>query len=179
MGPVNVILDRDEASVVAAAQVWAEATAARDGDPDVAPLALSRPLIAKVVGSSARSLLAVARDAEGLVLGFAAVEPLADPDGRRASVRYLGVRPEFWGQGIAGSLLEALRRSLPDQGFTSAELCVYTDNDRAVRTYRRHGWEAQPQIRPHPSSGRREQRYKLTLQNERAALPHGGGGVGS
>jgi ribosomal protein S18 acetylase RimI-like enzyme len=149
--------------VVAAAHIWAEATAARDGDPDVAPLDLSHPLIEKVIDSSARSLLAVARDAEGRALGFAAVEPLAGLDDHRASVRYLGVRPEFWGNGIAGELLNALRRSLPGCGFTTAELYVYTDNARAVRTYRRHGWEAQPQIRRHPISGRYERRYTVNV----------------
>lgn len=125
--------------MVAAAHIWAEATAARDGDPDVASLDLSRPLIEKVIGNSPRSLLAVARDTESRALGFAAVEPLAGPDDERASVRYLGVRPEFWGNGIGGELLKALRGSLSRCGFTSAELYVYVDSDRAIRTYRRHG----------------------------------------
>ena len=58
-----------------AAQIWAEATAARDGDDEVAELAASRPIIQGVLDRSPRSLLLLARTADGTAAGFAAVEP--------------------------------------------------------------------------------------------------------
>lgn len=78
-------------------------------------------------------------------------------------MRYLEVRPEVWGKGVAGTLLKPLRRISPDRAFTPAELYVYTDNERAVQTYRRNGWEPQPEVRRHPFSGQPEQRYALPL----------------
>jgi 2-oxoisovalerate dehydrogenase E1 component alpha subunit len=60
-----------------AAQIWAEATAKRDNDPEIAPLALSRPVIDAVLSSSVRSRLLVAVDTTGHVVGFTAVGPSA------------------------------------------------------------------------------------------------------
>jgi len=59
-----------------AAQIWAEATAARDGHDEVAGLDVSRPVIQGVLDRSSRALLLIARSADGTA-GFAAVEPLA------------------------------------------------------------------------------------------------------
>ena len=62
-----------------AATIWAEATAARDGDAEVAPLSVARPIIQRVIESSPRSLLLVAVDGSDQVVGFAAVAPMAAP----------------------------------------------------------------------------------------------------
>jgi RimJ/RimL family protein N-acetyltransferase len=145
-----------------AAQIWAEATAGRDGDPDVAPLELSRPIIEAVLTASPRSLLLVASDHAWTPVGFAVAEPLSGEE-QAAELRYLGVRPWAWGGGVATELLVALDRELADRGFTRAQLYVYVDNVRSVDLYRRMGWEPQPDVRIHPRSGRHEQRYTRDL----------------
>ena len=87
--------------VDAAAQLWAEATAARDGDDEIAPLDLSRPLIRSVLDSSPRSLLIAADDGDELV-GFAAIEPWAS-ESATAEIRYVGVSPRAWAPGSGDS----------------------------------------------------------------------------
>lgn len=147
-----------------AARIWAEATAARDGDDQVAGLELSRPLIAAVLDSSPRSGLLVARDEQGAPVGFAAIEPVGGKDDAEiADLRYLGVRPSAWGGGVARALLEAIPGWLRDAGFRRAWLDVYLDNDRAVRLYERHGWVQAGEPAPHPRSGRLERRYELIV----------------
>lgn len=145
-----------------AAQIWAEATAGRDGDPDVAPLELSRPIIEAVLTASPRSLLLVACDHAQTPVGFAVTEPLRG-DEHCAELRYLGVRPRAWGGGVATALLVALDHELVARGFTRAQLYVYVDNVRSVDLYRGMGWEPQSDIRVHPRSGRHEQRYTRDL----------------
>lgn len=53
---------RRAADVDAAAQIWAEATAARDSEHEVASLDISRPLIQTVLDRSDRALLLIARE---------------------------------------------------------------------------------------------------------------------
>lgn len=72
---------------------------------------------------------------------------------------------------MAGTLLKALRRTSPDRAFTPAELYVYTDNERAVQTYRRNGWEPQPKVRRHPFAGRHEQRLRAATHRMTDRLP--------
>jgi hypothetical protein len=60
----------DRSHIDGAAQVWAEATAFRDGDPDVASLEDSRPIIAGVAGRP-RSVLVVALGDQDQVMAFA------------------------------------------------------------------------------------------------------------
>ncbi len=145
-----------------AAQIWAEATAGRDGDRDVAPLELSRPIIDAVLSASPRSFLLIAFDRAHTPVGFAVTEPLSGEE-RCAELRYLGVRPRAWGGGVGSRLLVALDDELVARGFTRAQLYVYADNVRSVDLYRRMGWEPQSDIRIHPRSGRREQRYTRDL----------------
>ncbi|MGV9309553.1 N-acetyltransferase family protein [Nonomuraea sp. NPDC003727] len=145
-----------------AATIWAETTAARDGDDEVAPLSLARPVIQAVVDSSPRSLLFVALGADERIVGFAAVEPVP-ADESTAEVRYLGVHPGSWGQGVGRHLMSALPDRLPAAGFAQAELAVYVDNRRAVKLYEGLGWLPYGEATPHPRSGRLEQRYRLAL----------------
>ncbi len=56
---------RAAADIDAAAQIWAEATAARDGEDEVADLADSRPIIQGVLDRSPGSMLLLARTAHG------------------------------------------------------------------------------------------------------------------
>jgi hypothetical protein len=71
---------RNSADVDAAAQIWAEATAARDGDKEVAELRFSRSVIQEVLDRSPRSVQLVDRAADGTATGFAAAEPLPGAD---------------------------------------------------------------------------------------------------
>ena len=154
---------RDAAGVTDAAQIWAEATTARDGDDQVPGLDVARPVIQGVLDRSPRSFLLIARSADGAATGFAAIEPLPGGDEAGAQVSYLGVRPRRWGQGIADRLLHELRARLKAAGFTHAELAVYVDNVRATALYARAGWRACGGPAAHPGTGKPEQRYELRL----------------
>ena len=154
---------RAPASVDAAAQIWAEATAARDGEDEVAGLADSRPIIQAVLDRSPDSMLLLARSEHGIPLAFAAVEPVRDQGHRVAELSYFGVTPHLFGQGVGKELLRELRRRLKARGYQRAELSVYVDNIRAVRLYERLGWQARGEPTPHPRTGKPEQRYQLSL----------------
>jgi len=121
MASVILVEAADGQFVDDAAQIWAEATAKRDNDPEVAPLTLARPVIEAVLGSSRRSRLLVALDSTGQVLGFAAIEPSAG-NSAVAELRHLGVLPSLWDSDVATALLAALPRSLSAAGFTNAVL---------------------------------------------------------
>jgi ribosomal protein S18 acetylase RimI-like enzyme len=146
-----------------AARIWAEATAAGDGDEDVADLDVSRPLIAGVLDRSPRALLLTARASEGAAAGFAAVEPLGSTDENVAEIRYLGVRPGMWGHGVGGALLRALPERLRDAGFGRAVLSVYADNSRATALYERLGWRLSGAATSHRVTGQPERHCELRL----------------
>ena len=173
-----------------AAQVWAEATAARDRDDEVAQLSDSRPILLRALaGPGAEFTVAVDGDrvvafatagqaqndagtaADGDAAGRdaagrdAADRDAADRDaagGRFAEVTYVGTAPDRWGEGLAAMVLRALARQLADAGYDAAQLLVYADNAGARRLYERLGWvaDAAPPT-PHPRTGRPEQRYLL------------------
>jgi ribosomal protein S18 acetylase RimI-like enzyme len=145
-----------------AAQIWAEATAARDGHDEVAGLGVSRPVIQGVLDRSSRALLLIARSAEGAA-GFAVIEPLAGSGEVVAQVSYVGVRPQLWGQGVGEKLLLEMRRRLKAAGYARVELSVYADNRRAVALYDRLGWRPRGAPAAHPATGKPEQRYELRL----------------
>lgn len=146
-----------------AAQIWAEATAARDGDEDVADLEVSRPLIAGVLDRSPRALLLIARTTDGTTAGFAAVVPLGSTDENVAEICYLGVRPGMWGHGVGAALLGALPERLRAAGFGRAVLSVYADNSRATALYERFGWQLNGTATPHRVTGKPERHYELRL----------------
>jgi ribosomal protein S18 acetylase RimI-like enzyme len=155
----------DRIHIDGAAQVWAEATAFRDGDPDVAPLEDSRPIITGVAARP-RSVLIVALDDEDKVMAFAVAAPAlecTDDLVGTAEVEYVGVRPGGWGAGLASGMLELLCAELAADGFTRAQLLVYVSNRRAVSVYERLGWRAEGSPQPHRRTGKPEQRYRRTL----------------
>ena len=155
----------DRSQIDGAAQVWAEATAFRDGDPQVAPLEDSRPIIAGVVDRPG-SVLIVALDDEDQVIAFAVAAPAAegkDDLASTAEVEYVGVRPGGWGAGLARAVLELLCAELAADGFTRAQLLVYVSNRRAVGVYEHLGWQAEGSPQPHRRTGKPEQRYRRTL----------------
>lgn len=150
--------------VDAVAQIWAETTAARDGEGDIAPLEVARPLIQAVLDSSPRSVLLVADDG-GETIGFAAMEPWAQAreDEAIAEIRYVGVSPRAWGEGVGRQLMAAIPDVLASAGYAQAVLMVYIDNTPAVRLYEGLGWRAQGPPAPHPRSGKLEQLYVLNV----------------
>jgi len=155
--------DRDH--IDGAAKVWAEATAFREGDADVAALDDSRPIIAAVMDRP-RPVLAVALDDDDQVVAFAVAAPARDGAGRSATtaeVEYVGVRPGSWGDGLAHGVLELLCSELAEEGFTSAQLMVYVANSRAISVYEHHGWHADGSPTPHPRTSKPEQRYRRAL----------------
>jgi ribosomal protein S18 acetylase RimI-like enzyme len=156
-----------------AARIWAEATAARDGDGEVPGLEVARPVIQGVLDRSPQALLLIAFSADGTAAGFAVVEPLAGRtlagwtsagrDEPAAQVSYLGVRPRLWGRGVGERLLQEVRRRLTVAGYAHAELLVYDDNRRAIALYERLGWRPHGLPTAHPRTGKPEQRYELRL----------------
>jgi ribosomal protein S18 acetylase RimI-like enzyme len=145
-----------------AAEIWAEATAARDGHDEVAGLDVSRPVIQSVLDRSSRALLLIARTADRTT-GFAAIEPLTGGCDVVAQVSYIGVRPQFWGQGVGERLLREVRRRLTAAGYARVELSVYVDNRQAIALYDRLGWRPRGAPAAHPGTGKPEQRYELRL----------------
>jgi RimJ/RimL family protein N-acetyltransferase len=143
-----------------AAQIWAEATCARDGEPDVPGLELSRPVIDGVLASSPLSFVLLATAADGSTAAFAAIEPVPERQAH-ASVRYFGVRPSLWRRGVGRRLLRALPGELQRAGFEGAQLSVYVENRRAVQLYEHAGWVAHGEPVPHARTRRLEQQYLL------------------
>jgi ribosomal protein S18 acetylase RimI-like enzyme len=145
-----------------AAQIWAEATAARDGHDEVPGLDVSRPVIQGVLDRSPQALLLIACSADGTA-GFAAIEPLAGSNEVAAQVSYVGVRPRLQGQGVGETLLLEMRRRLKAAGYARVELSVYVDNRKATALYQRLGWRPRGVPAAHPRTGKAEQRYVLRL----------------
>ena len=161
------VLRGDKSHLNGAAQVWAEATAARDGDPDVAPVEFSRPILAGVFGQPG-AVLVIALDEDEQVVAFAVAQPLLADAGpgmpaKAAEVQYVGVQPELWGTGLGRRVVQRLCAELAADGFLEAQLLVYADNSRAVSLYHQLGWRPQGTPAPHPRTGKPEQRYRLKL----------------
>ena len=184
--PVQVTkAERGSSDVDDAAQIWAEATAARDGDHEVAGLSVSRPIIEAVLGLSPEAFVLIARADDGNAVGFAAVQPVAarhtaaepagdaaaepvtgagaQAAGRRAELAYFAIRPSSWGSRVGERLLRELSIRLQAAGYRQAQLLVYTDNVRAIALYQRLGWQPRGEPGPHPRTGKPEQRYELEL----------------
>jgi putative acetyltransferase len=77
-----------------------------------------------------RSTVVVAEQ-DGALIGFVTIEPAS------GYLDQIVVAPEAWGSGVAENLLTEAKRLSP--GWI--DLQVNTDNDRALRFYRKHGFE--------------------------------------
>lgn len=79
--------------------------------------------------------------ADDEVVGFALVGPVGGDDGaERGELYAINVDPDHWGTGVGAALMEAAVSALHANGFSSAELWVHPDNERARSFYARGGW---------------------------------------
>jgi ribosomal protein S18 acetylase RimI-like enzyme len=83
----------------------------------------------------------VAADPDERVIGYSRGRASSPPHfGHDAELTSLYLLPEAWGQGLGGSLVVALARSLAAGGHRSLLTWVLRENLRAVRFYERYGW---------------------------------------
>lgn len=78
---------------------------------------------------------------DGKLIGFAIVGQVSNR--RKACHRAtfgVSILKEFWGLGIGTALMEHCIRYSKQAGFLQLELDVVTDNESAVRLYRKHGF---------------------------------------
>lgn len=156
------ILNGTKTHVDAAAQIWAEATAKRDGDQDVAPLSMSRPVIQGALESSHGSLLLIAADQTRNPVGMALLSA-SSSSSDCAELHYLAVSPTAWGLGVGKFLLEKTTLELMERGFRTAQLEVYENNRSAIALYRKLGWSELREALVHPMTGKRLLRFTLDL----------------
>jgi putative acetyltransferase len=86
--------------------------------------------------------LHLAAVAGGRVIGSAGIHPTSPRIRQRHCAGFgISVAPDWQGKGIAGELTRrVLDWSDRWVGYLRVELTVYTDNDRAIALYRRHGF---------------------------------------
>ena len=150
----------DSDDIDGAAQVWARATAKRDGEVEIAPLEAAREVLVDSFQEDGSRFVVAAND--GLIVGFGIAQPTKSS--QAAEVRYVGVDPDFWGVGVGGMVLARMADELALAGFDSAELLVYADNVAARQLYERMGWTCdEREVSIHPRTGRPELRYRLAL----------------
>src|SRR5688572_16951640 len=135
------------------ARVWSAATAARDGDPDPAGLEAARvPIMA--VSSERDSVFVVGVVAERVV-AFALAAPSTSHGVREADLRFVGVAPDRWGEGLGTRVLGGLVTRLASMRYSAVQLLVYADNTSAIGLYERLGWIAVDEPpRAHPQTGK-------------------------
>lgn len=99
-------------------------------------LAITRPPLATY-----RVLVGV--DADGQVIGFAAIGPSedADADPSDGLVAEFGVRPTRAGQGHEDRLMHAIADTLRADGFTRATWWINSDDDRLRALLTDSGWQ--------------------------------------
>lgn len=152
---------RGEADARAAAEIWAAATAARDGEqPAPGDARTARAVIGAVLAAQGTLLLAL--DQSRRALGFATLQPVPQQEAC-AELRYLAVRPELWGQGAGRALMRTLPMWLRELGFERAWLTVYADNARARSLYELAGWRATGETLRHDRTGKPMVRYELEM----------------
>jgi [ribosomal protein S18]-alanine N-acetyltransferase len=98
--------------------------------------AWSRQMLEGELAEQPRSRYYLIAADDGVTTGYAGLLVAAT----QADVLTLAVAADRWGQGIGTALLEALLAEAARRGCTEVFLEVRTDNDRAQRLYRSHGF---------------------------------------
>ena len=88
----------------------------------------------------------VAVDA-GRVVGWCDVNPKTHDALRHSGVLGMGVAASHRGIGVGAGLLQEALQAATLRGLTRVELVVRTDNDPAIRLYRRFGFEVEGRLR--------------------------------
>jgi [ribosomal protein S18]-alanine N-acetyltransferase len=98
--------------------------------------AWSRQMLEAELAAQPRSRYYLVAAADGAITGYAGLMVASN----QADVLTLAVAADRWGQGTGTALLEALLAEAARRGCTEVFLEVRTDNDRAQRLYRSHGF---------------------------------------
>jgi len=90
--------------------------------------------------SADQGMTSLVAEDQGLVIGWIRVGPAEAPEHSMGEVHGIYVDPEWWGEGVGRSLMEAGHEVLRSSGFSKAILWVLEGNDRAKRFYEHLGW---------------------------------------
>jgi len=103
-------------------------------------------------------------ECQGRLVGYA----MASGGRRRAELASIAVHPDWQGRGIALALLQELERRLAAAGLDEIRLCVRVTNSRAIRFYRRAGFQELGTVRHYYADGsdalRMHKRLELPAQ---------------
>ena len=91
-------------------------------------------------GRSPSGATTLVHETDGSVDGWVSFGPDRE-DAAQGEVWGLYVAPAAWGSGAARRLLAAASDALRDEGFSTLVLWCLDGNDRALRFYRREGWQ--------------------------------------
>jgi L-phenylalanine/L-methionine N-acetyltransferase len=120
------------------------------GDPRVFPTLLQMPygdeeLWRSRLQSSAPAgsgHVPLVAEEEGRVIGIGGLHPAGSERRRHVAVLGMAVAPEAWGRGVGTALMQALCDHADNwSGVLRIELGVFTDNEAAIRLYRKFGFE--------------------------------------
>lgn len=75
------------------------------------------------------------------------------------------VLPEHWGGGAGGALIDAAMERVAALGYEGAFLWTFADNERAIRFYRRHGWEPDGEEKESAQAGARTVRFRRRVES--------------
>ena len=98
--------------------------------------AWSRQMLQAELAEQPRSRYYLVAAADGVITGYAGLMVAST----QADVLTLAVAADRWGQGTGTALLEALLAEAARRGCSEVFLEVRTDNERAQRLYRSHGF---------------------------------------
>jgi ribosomal protein S18 acetylase RimI-like enzyme len=128
--------------VPGALAAWAAAIEGRSGQP-VAPERRERTRAAL---GHPDGFLTVAVEPAGRIVGMAlGTQALADdgagpPVPGHCHVSAVFVRPEWWGRGLGGRLVDAVLAEALGRGYRTVQLWTQADNERALRLYASRGF---------------------------------------
>ncbi len=104
-------------------------------------------LTRRFLESQGENDLSLVAERDGVVVGSAGWKRFAGRRLHAAAIR-MGVHDDHLGQGIGTALLAAMIDAADHWcAIRRLELTVYTDNDAAIRLYRRHGFETEGTLR--------------------------------